>query len=339
MPCGPNTRIGSRPCLAFLARAVRAHGGHPAHDLVHRDLAVVPVPVIPRVHRGAAVIAHHPESALLDSDGERHLARPVARRHIGLGERNPVHGEPASGVAAGDSVAGQPDHPLHEPRCRVARGGFGVSGRDMMAALIAGERDPEVLAQRARHAGLRTSVPGPEEGRTSAVRWHGAGLGRGPRGASAVASTRGRPAARAGRELPRGGGRAGPDRAARPVGHGRRRRRPGEHGRTGRDAEPEAPGAAGRRRMAVPQRVPESDLVQDHAGLDTDATARNLAAFMAAHRLRTALVATQYFHVPRTELAGTAWTSSAPGTRGSSSGATSTPSPARSSPIRPTPWA
>ena len=43
--------------------------------------------------------------------------------------------------------------------------------------------------------------------------------------------------------------------------------------------------------------------MQDHAGLDTDATARNLAAFMAAHRLRTALVATQYFHVPRTELA------------------------------------
>jgi len=32
----------------------------------------------------------------------------------------------------------------------VASDIFGVSGRDMMAALVAGERDPKVLAQMAR---------------------------------------------------------------------------------------------------------------------------------------------------------------------------------------------
>jgi hypothetical protein len=35
-------------------------------------------------------------------------------------------------------------------RSVVASDSFGVSGRDMMAALIAGERDPKVLAQLAR---------------------------------------------------------------------------------------------------------------------------------------------------------------------------------------------
>jgi transposase len=40
----------------------------------------------------------------------------------------------------------------------VASDIFGVSGRDMMAALIAGERNPEVLAQLARSR-MRTKIP------------------------------------------------------------------------------------------------------------------------------------------------------------------------------------
>jgi len=40
----------------------------------------------------------------------------------------------------------------------VASDIFGVSGRDMMAALIAGERDPRVLAQMARSR-MRTKIP------------------------------------------------------------------------------------------------------------------------------------------------------------------------------------
>ena len=39
----------------------------------------------------------------------------------------------------------------------VASDIFGVSGRDMMAALVAGERDPKVLAQMAR-TGLRRKI-------------------------------------------------------------------------------------------------------------------------------------------------------------------------------------
>jgi vancomycin permeability regulator SanA len=56
-------------------------------------------------------------------------------------------------------------------------------------------------------------------------------------------------------------------------------------------------------RYLVGQGVPAADVVRDPAGLDTDATARNLATYLGEHRLRTALVATQFFHVPRTELA------------------------------------
>jgi transposase len=44
----------------------------------------------------------------------------------------------------------------------VASDIFGVSGRDMMAALIAGERDPRVLAQMAR-ASMRVKIPQLEE--------------------------------------------------------------------------------------------------------------------------------------------------------------------------------
>ncbi len=49
--------------------------------------------------------------------------------------------------------------------------------------------------------------------------------------------------------------------------------------------------------------VPTAAIVIDSRGLDTRATAMNAAACMRAKGLQTAIVATQYFHVPRTRLA------------------------------------
>jgi vancomycin permeability regulator SanA len=49
--------------------------------------------------------------------------------------------------------------------------------------------------------------------------------------------------------------------------------------------------------------VPASVIIEDSAGVTTMATARNSAAIMRAHGMKTAAVATQYFHVPRTVLA------------------------------------
>ena len=48
--------------------------------------------------------------------------------------------------------------------------------------------------------------------------------------------------------------------------------------------------------------VPEEAVVQDPAGVDTAATAGHTARYLRDHGLRTALVATQYFHVARTEV-------------------------------------
>lgn len=49
--------------------------------------------------------------------------------------------------------------------------------------------------------------------------------------------------------------------------------------------------------------VAASAILVDSAGVTTGATARNSAALMQSHGLKTATVATQYFHVPRTALA------------------------------------
>jgi len=49
--------------------------------------------------------------------------------------------------------------------------------------------------------------------------------------------------------------------------------------------------------------VPAAAIVTDSQGVDTRATARNAAGFMRARGLQAAIVATQYFHVPRTRLA------------------------------------
>ena len=50
------------------------------------------------------------------------------------------------------------------------------------------------------------------------------------------------------------------------------------------------------------QGVPDAAIVQDPAGVDTAATAAHTAAYLRAHGGRTALVATQWFHVARTQV-------------------------------------
>lgn len=49
--------------------------------------------------------------------------------------------------------------------------------------------------------------------------------------------------------------------------------------------------------------VPPSAIVKDSFGVDTAATALNASLFMRAHKLKSAMVATQYFHIARTKLA------------------------------------
>ena len=53
----------------------------------------------------------------------------------------------------------------------------------------------------------------------------------------------------------------------------------------------------------VKKGVPPAAIIKDSFGIDTSATARNAAAYLRSHHLKSALVATQYFHVPRTRLA------------------------------------
>lgn len=48
--------------------------------------------------------------------------------------------------------------------------------------------------------------------------------------------------------------------------------------------------------------VPATAVVEDGAGDDTELTAIHTAKYLRQHDLRRAIVATQYFHVPRTEL-------------------------------------
>lgn len=50
------------------------------------------------------------------------------------------------------------------------------------------------------------------------------------------------------------------------------------------------------------QGIPESHIIQDSKGFNTEATARNAAAAMQQRGLRTALAVSQYFHVPRLRL-------------------------------------
>lgn len=61
--------------------------------------------------------------------------------------------------------------------------------------------------------------------------------------------------------------------------------------------------AASMARYLMKNGVPATAIIQDNAGIDTFATAKNAAAFMRAHGLKSAIIATQYFHVPRFKLA------------------------------------
>ena len=71
-------------------------------------------------------------------------------------------------------------------------------------------------------------------------------------------------------------------------------------GATGKEGHDEAVVMAA---YLAAQGVPPAAVLTDSAGVDTAATARNIAALTAQHPVKSVLVATQYFHVPRTRLA------------------------------------
>ncbi|PIF12563.1 DUF218 domain-containing protein [Janthinobacterium sp. 13] len=71
-------------------------------------------------------------------------------------------------------------------------------------------------------------------------------------------------------------------------------------GATGKEGFDEAASMA---RYLQSRGVPSSAILEDNQGWTTEATARNAAALMHEHGWTTAMVATQYFHVPRFKLA------------------------------------
>ena len=71
-------------------------------------------------------------------------------------------------------------------------------------------------------------------------------------------------------------------------------------GGTGKEGFDEAAAMAGYLKR---QGVPAAAIIEDNQGWTTEATARNAATYLQVHGLMTAMVATQYFHVPRFRLA------------------------------------
>lgn len=71
-------------------------------------------------------------------------------------------------------------------------------------------------------------------------------------------------------------------------------------GGTGREGVPE--GDAMKRYM-VARGIPEHVILVDNAGVDTWATAGNAKVIMQSRDLTSAVVVSQYFHIPRTRLA------------------------------------
>ena len=71
-------------------------------------------------------------------------------------------------------------------------------------------------------------------------------------------------------------------------------------GATGKEGFDEA---AAMGRYLQSRGVPARAIVEDNQGWTTEATARNAALLMRAHGWKSAMVATQYFHVPRFRLA------------------------------------
>lgn len=71
-------------------------------------------------------------------------------------------------------------------------------------------------------------------------------------------------------------------------------------GGTGIEGVPEG---TAMKRWLVSKGVPDAAIIVDDQGVDTRATARNATALMRAHDLHSAIVVSQYFHIPRTRLA------------------------------------
>ena len=71
-------------------------------------------------------------------------------------------------------------------------------------------------------------------------------------------------------------------------------------GGTGIEGVPEG---TAMKRWLVSQGVPGAAIIVDDQGVDTRATARNAVALMRARDLHSAIVVSQYFHIPRTRLA------------------------------------
>lgn len=61
--------------------------------------------------------------------------------------------------------------------------------------------------------------------------------------------------------------------------------------------------AAAMRRYLVGKNIPASAILMDPHGVNTWETARNTTAIMKAHAWHSAMVISQYFHIPRTKLA------------------------------------
>ncbi|MDO8065816.1 YdcF family protein [Janthinobacterium sp. SUN206] len=71
-------------------------------------------------------------------------------------------------------------------------------------------------------------------------------------------------------------------------------------GATGKEGFDEAASMA---RYLQSRGVPSNAILEDNQGWTTEATARNTATLMREHGWSTAMVSTQYFHVPRFRLA------------------------------------
>jgi len=56
-------------------------------------------------------------------------------------------------------------------------------------------------------------------------------------------------------------------------------------------------------RYLTDHEVPARAILQDHNGVNTDATARDLAAIMAEHHFKTVMIVTSYYHMTRTKMA------------------------------------
>lgn len=57
------------------------------------------------------------------------------------------------------------------------------------------------------------------------------------------------------------------------------------------------------KRWLVDRGVPEGEVIEDRGGINTFETARFVASYMRAHRLRSVVAVSQYYHLTRTKLA------------------------------------